>query len=315
MDDSFDPETKCLELAEKIIGCLNDGAILERFQEIKRNIFSQSQPNRDVESHLKAMVLENRELTKKLEDLKARNESQMTLTEYSLSVLNDHIQKTAPNPQSQITNIDDATAYLLDIIDAREKASTLKRQQFTDENAQLRDKISKTEAVGNEEIKQYRQRRLENDHIRKQTQKQLKLKISKIRSKVEQLSIKLDDINEENSNIEQSMQEKSSTAEKLSSQLKNAEARKESELKEIDRLRDQLQKYQNLVRTKDREVNTKRATQRFGIGETDEADLETIRQLEEEISLLYQHNQGLSIELKKKKLASAFIDFSDSSRI
>lgn len=313
MDDSFDPESKCLEVAEKIIGCLNEGEILKRFQEIKRNIIAQSQSIPDIKAHLKAVVLENREISKKLEELKSKNRSNSNLSDYCLSVLNEYITKTCPNPRPLETNIDDAISYLMDILDAREKASSVKRKQFTDENASLRDKISKIEAVTNEEIKRLRQKMLENDHRSRQNQKQLQTQIAKIRAKVEQQSIKLDDLNEENQEIEKSMQEKKNIAESLLNRLQEAERRRTIDQKQLENLHFQLERAENLVKTKEIEIQSKRATQRFGIGDANEADLETIRNLEEEISNLYQQNQELSLELKKKKLLPGGIFFADQS--
>lgn len=313
MDDSFDPESKCLEVAEKIIGCLNEGEILKRFQEIKRNIIAQSQSIPDIQSHLKAVVLENREISKKLEELKSKIESNSNLSDYCLSVLNEFISTTCPNPRPPDTNIDEAISNLLDILDAREKASSLKRKQFTDENASLRDKISKIEAVTNEEIKRLRQRMLENDHRSRQNQKQMQSQIAKIRAKVEQQSIKLDDLIEENQEIEKSMEEKKNIAESLLSRLQEAERKHEIDQKQLENLHFQLERAENLVKAKEREIQAKRATQRFGIGDANEADLETIRSLEDEISSLYQENQELSLELKKKKLLPGGIFFSDQS--
>lgn len=315
MDDSFDPESKCLEVAEKIIGCLNEGAILKRFQEIKRNIIAQSQSMPDIQSHLKAVVLENREISKKLEELKSKIDSNTNLSDYSLSILNDYIAKTCPNPRPPETSIDEAISDLMDILDAREKASSVKRKQFTDENAALRDKISKIEAVTNEEIKRLRQRMLENDHKSRQNQKQLQTQISRIRAKVEQQSIKLDDLIEENQEIEKSMHEKKNIAESLMTKLQEAERRHGIDQKQLENLHFQLQRAENLVKAKEREIQAKRATQRFGIGDANEADLETIRNLEEEIASLYQENQELSLELKKKKLMPGGILFSDSNML
>ena len=154
---------------------------------------------------------------------------------------------------------------------------------------------------------------LENDHKSRQNQKQMQTQIAKIRAKVEQQSIKLDDLVEENQEIEKSMEEKKNIAESLLNKLQEAERRHAIDQKQLENLHFQLERAENLVKAKEREIQSKRATQRFGIGDANESDLETIRSLEDEISSLYQQNQELSLELKKKKLLPGGILFSDQS--
>ena len=314
-DDGFDPEAKCLEVAERIIGCLNDGQILKRFQGIKRHIFDSNRQIPDIQGHLKAVVLENRELSRRLEELKEDRRTNRRLDEYALSIINQRIKETSPNPQSPQETIDAAVDNLLAVIDAREKASTIKRQQLTDENAVLRDKISKTEAVCNEEIKESRQRRLENDHKSRQRQKVIQQQISQLRTKIEQQSNKFDDVAEENQEIKNSMQEKKIVAEKLMEKLQDAEKKKEIDQKRLNDLRYQLERAETQVKAKEREIDAKRATQRFGIGDVSEAELEVIRSLETEISALYQENQAISLELKRRRLINTGFSTTEISKL
>ncbi|OHT15515.1 hypothetical protein TRFO_02836 [Tritrichomonas foetus] len=252
---------------------------------------------------------------KKLEDLKRGLNENNSLNDFVLSSLNGHIKETSPNPRGPQSTIDNAISDLLDVLDARSRASSMIRQQLTDENSVLRDKISKAEAVANEEIKQSRQRRLDTDHKYRQKQKQISQQISQIRTKIEQQSNKFDDVIEENQEIENSMKEKKDIAESLMEKLQDAEQKKEIDQKRLDDLRYQLNRAETSVKAKEREIEAKRASQRFGIGDADESELEIIRQLENEISLLFQENQAMSLELKKRKLMNGAFDFSEISKL
>ena len=315
MDESFEPEAKCLEVAEKIIACLNDGSIIGRFQNIKKNIFSKSNSNPDINSHLKQLSYENIELTKKLNELKNQAYSNQSLEEYTLDILNNHISTTSPKQYPHQTSIDDACSALIDVFEARTKANTLIRQQLTDENSVLRDNISKADAAANEELKEYRQRRLDNDHRFRKNQKDISNQIAQIRSSIEKKCAHYDDIIEENAEIEKEMADKGNIAKELMEKLHEAEVRHDTAQQRMNDLKYGLDKIENQVKSKIREIEAYRASQKFGIDNATENELEIICQLEEQISELYQENQSLSLELKKRKLMNTTIETTEISKI
>ena len=189
MEESFDPEKKCLDVAEKIISCLSDASIIERFKSIKNNIFSnyQNQPVQNIQTHLKQLSYENVELLNKLNELKNKCEinKQISLNDYALNILNDHINTTSPKLHTKSESLDSACSVLLDVLDAKSEASTLIRAKLNEENRILREKISKAEAVTNEELKESRKRRLEHDNITIQKQKQISAQISQLIAKIQ----------------------------------------------------------------------------------------------------------------------------------
>ena len=288
MDDTFNPEKRCLEVAEKIIACLNDGAIIERFQSIKKNIFANygNQNSSNIQSHLKKVSYENIELSNRLSELqqKAIERSQQDLNSYSISVLNDYINLVSPKPYNRVDSIETASSLLIDILEAKTEANSLIRTKLNDENISLRDKISRAEAVANEEIKESNKRRLETSNSAKTRQDLLNTEISKIRTKVQQQHSRYDDSIEENNDIDASMREKSDEAKALTAKLQETEQRKAVAEKRFKSLLFNFEKIENQTKAKEREIESKRATQRFGINDITETDLAIIRQLEQKIS-------------------------------
>lgn len=288
MDDTFNPEKRCLEVAEKIIACLNDGAIIERFQSIKKNIFANygNQNSSNIQSHLKKVSYENIELSNRLSELqqKAIERSQQDLNSYSISVLNDYINLVSPKPYNRVDSIETASSLLVDILDAKTEANSLIRTKLNDENISLRDKISRAEAVANEEIKESNKRRLETSNSAKKRQDLLNTEMSKIRTKVQQQHSRYDDLIEANNDIDASMREKSDEPKVLTAKLQETEQRKAVAEKRLKSLLFNFEKIENQTKAKEREIESKRATQRFGINDITETDLAIIRQLEQEIS-------------------------------
>ena len=177
----------------------------------------------------------------------------------------------------------------------------------------MRDKIPRAEAVANEEIKESNQRRLEASNSATKRQDLFNTEISKIRTKVPQQHSRYDDLIEENNDIDASMREKSDEAKVLTAKLQEAEQRKAVAEKRLKSLVFNFEKIENQTKAKEREIESKRATQRFGISDITETDLAIIRQLEQEISELYQENQVLSLEIKKRKLLNTSNEFPDDS--
>ena len=177
----------------------------------------------------------------------------------------------------------------------------------------MRNKIPRAEAVANEEIKESNQRRLETSNLAKKRQDLFNTEISKIRTKVQQQHSRYDDLIEENNDIDASMREKSDEAKVLTAKLQEAEQRKTVAEKRLKSLVFNFEKIENQTKAKEREIESKRATQRFGIRDITETDLAIIRPLEQEISELYQENQVLSLEIKKRKLLNTSNEFPDDS--
>lgn len=320
MEESFDPEKKCLDVAEKIISCLSDTSIIERFKSIKKNIFSnfENQSTQNIQNHLKQLSYQNVELLNKLNDLKNKCDQfkQLQLNDYALNVINDHINETSPKLHNKPESLDSACSILLDVLEAKSEASTMVRAKLNDENRILRDKISKAEALTNEELKESRRRRLEHDNQTRQKQKQIQQQISQLRAKIQQQSSRYDDLIEENNEIDSSMKEKKCIAKSLMTKLQDAENRRNVAEKRLKDLQYSLERCITQTKAKEREVESKRATQRFGIDEANENELEIIRELEKDIAELYQENQSISLELKKRKLmASSALDLTEVSKI
>ena len=320
MEEAFDPEKKCLDIAEKIISCLSDTSIIERFKSIKNNIFSnyQNSPSQNIQIHLKQLSYENVELSNKLNELRKRfdTNNQINLNDYALSVLNDHINTTSPKLHNKPESLDSACSILFDVLEAKSEANTMVRAKLNDENRALRDKISKAEAIANEELKECRKRILEHDNQTRQKQKQISTQISQLRAKIQQQSSRYDDLIEENNEIDSSMKEKKCIAKSLMTKLQDAEKRKAVAEKRLKDLQYNLERSLTQIKAKEREIESKRATQRFGIDEANENELEIIRELEKDISELYQENQTISLELKRRKLmATSALDITEVSKI
>ena len=116
---------------------------------------------------MKKVSYENIELSNRLSELqqKAIERSQQDLNSYSISVLNDYINLVSPKPNNRANSIETASTLLIDILDAKTEANSLIRTKLNDENIRLRDKISRAEAVANEEIKESNKRRLETSNM------------------------------------------------------------------------------------------------------------------------------------------------------
>jgi hypothetical protein len=80
-----DPVGKCLDLAEKIIGCLNEGEILRRYLTVKKKIYESRPPS--LSPHLKRLALEKRDLTQQLASIRIAHSGAGTLDAYVLAEL------------------------------------------------------------------------------------------------------------------------------------------------------------------------------------------------------------------------------------
>ena len=310
-----DAEQKCLEVAEKIVACLNDGEILKRYLAIKQKIYQTNSPSPQLSPHLKKVALDNRELKNELETLRRNIRDTTELEPYILSNL-AHLQlKVLPEFQPNANSIAEACDALQKVVDAKTESNNIIRQKMTDDNAVLRDKISTMTVAANEELKQSRQRLLDADHKFRMKQRELQAQIEQIAQQIETEERKRTYYEEESAGIESSMEEKETVAKALMAQLKEAEKRSDVAEKRTNDLKRQAERYRRQLENIERDIDGQRATQRFGVADVDDEELSELRDIEAEVARLIKENERLSLDLKKKRLITSNVDLTELSAI
>ena len=313
--DLEDPEQKCLEVAEKIIACLNDGEILKRYLAIKQKIYQTNSASPQLSPHLKRVALENRELANEVERLRQSITDARELEPWILANLAALQTKVLPEFQPSSSSIDEACEALQKVVDAKTESNNIIRQKMTDDNGILRDKISTMTAAANDELKQSRQRILDADHKFRVSQKELMKQIAQINESVEEQERKASDCDEENAGIEEAIEEKETVAKSLMVRIKDAERRSSVAEKRATDLKRQADRYRRQVEAIERDIEGQRAVQRFGVADVDEEELARLREVEEEVAQLIKENEKLSLNLKKKKLMSGNVSVTELSSI
>ena len=313
--DLEDPEQKCLEVAEKIIACLNDGEILKRYLAIKQKIYQTNSPSPQLSPHLKRVALENRELANEVDRLRRTISEARELEPWVLANLVALQTKVLPEFQPSNGSIDEACEALQKVVDAKTESNNIIRQKMTDDNGILRDKISTMTAAANDELKQSRQRLLDADHKFRMSQKEIVNQIAQVNEAVEEKERKTTDCDEENASIEEAIEEKETVAKSLMVRIKDAERRSAVAEKRATDLKRQADRYRRQVEAIERDIEGQRAAQRFGVADVDEHELARLREVEDEVAQLIKETEKLSLNLKKRKLMSGNMSVTELSSI
>lgn len=315
--ESEDPEAKCLEVAERIIGCLNDGEILKRYLSIKQRIYQTQTQSPQLSPHLKRVALENRELTNELEQCRASLSTTQTLSDFVISQMEQLQKRILPNAGDRIdsSSFEKACESLLEVVEAKSASNNFVRQRLTDENAQLRDKLSTMTAAANDELKLLRQKMLDSDHKFRTKQRETMNELDTINKEIESDVQQISEYEEEMATTENTMNEKQTIAKGLMSKLNGAERKSSVAEKRRNDLKRQADRMRRELETIEREIGTQRAAQRFGVCDADECELAQLREIEEEVAQLIKDNERLELDLKKKKLITTNLDVTELSSI
>jgi chromosome segregation ATPase len=311
-----DPVGKCLEIAERIIGCLNEGEILRRYLSVKKKI-DESRPT-SLSQHLKRLALEKRELTSQLSSLQKAQSDATSLTCYVLSQLESiHKNVSARLPEARFSreSLESAFTSLLDVIDAKSKSNDLIRQRITNENAALRDKISSLAASTNDELKLARERMRDFDHKSRKKHRRIDQKLMSLRSRLERQETALENVEEENREIVAVMSEKETIARDLMKKLSDLEQHASLAEYRLNDLKRQSDRLRSEDEAKEREIGTQRAAQRFGVADISDRELLELRTLEGDVARLIQENELIGLELKKRRLLSGNAEITEMSSI
>lgn len=310
-----DPEAKCLEVAERIIGCLNDGEILKRYLSIKQRIYQTQTQSPQLSPHLKRVALENRELSNQVEQLRQSLSTSQNLSEFVITQMEQLQKRILPEANIHAESFEEACSSLLQVVEAKSTSNNIIRQRVTDENAQLRDKISTMTAAANDELKLLRQKMLDSDHKFRMKQRDVQSQIDSINAEIESENEQISEFEEEMSNTESTMNEKQTIAKSLMSKLNSIERKSSVAEKRRNDLKRQAERMRRELETLERDIGGQRAVQRFGVADADEGELAQLREIEEEVAHLIKDNERLELELKKKKLIATNLDVTELSSI
>jgi chromosome segregation ATPase len=308
-----DPTAKCLDVAEKVIGCLNDGEILRRYLTIKKRIY-ESRPAQ-LSPHLKRIALEKRELTNQLEGLRKSFANAATLESWILAQLEFMQKKVLPDSAFQRDSVDSACASLLQVVEAKAESNNVIRQRLTDENTTLRDRISSLKAATNEELQLSRKRLLDLDHKFRGKRQRIQATLTQCQSDIEKQVADHTEVEEESKQITASMDAKQIVAKELMTKLSDLEKKKALEDLRLRDLKRQCDRLRSENEAKEREIESQRAAQRFGVADADDRELVDLRTLEAEVAKLIQDNERLSLEVKKKRLVAGSLEVTEISSI
>jgi len=299
-------EQKVLELSEKILSALGDGSIYMKYLKIKEKAVSMSPGRVNLDVHLKRLALENRELNRKIAEVKATENSNETLENYVIGSLVQMRKDTLPDAKvPPPISLNDACEALIAIIDAKSESNMLLRQKYTNENSILRDKISNIQKSSTEELQKIHQRHIDIDHKSRAHQKKITDSYTRLTEEMKNLIVQIENIEEENAGIEDSINSYENQAKVLAQRLSEAESKRGMTKSRLIG----LQKKANLLRSdfenKSQLIESKRAAQRFGTSDADPKEVEELKDLEAKIAKLAEENELMQLELKKKKLSSS----------
>jgi chromosome segregation ATPase len=304
---------KCLDVAEKVIGCLNDGASLRRYLAIKKRISESRAPQ--LSPHLKRIALEKRELTNQLESLRKLFADATTLESWVLVQLEFLQKKVLHESAFQGDSIDGACESLFQVIEAKSESNTVIRQRLTDENTTVRDRISSLRSMTDEELQLSQKRVLELNHTFRGKQQRLQATVAQCRSDIEKQIIDDTEVEEGNSQIIAEMDEKQIIAKELMTKLSELEKKKTIEDLRLRDLKRQFDRLRSENEAKEREIENQRAAQRFGVADSDDRELVELRRLEVEVAQLIQDNERMSLEIKKKRFVAGSLEFTEITSI
>jgi hypothetical protein len=306
-----DAATRCLDVAEKIIGCLNDGEILRRYLAIKKRIYKSRRPQ--LSPHLKGVALEKRDLTHQLELLRTSRASATSLESRLSSELSILHRKVLPDSDVPAAPFESACESLLRVVEAKTESNNIIRQRLTDESAGLRDKISSLNAMVNDELKLSRQRILDADCRFRPTRTKIQQSVEACRGVVGRRAKERDRAAAEKARIARSISEARGVLREFWPKLKDAGVRKGvAELRLMDlRRRGEGLRAENDA--KGREIESRRASQRFGVTDISDRDVAELRRLEGEVARLVQESENLALDIRKKRLVAANVDATEAS--
>jgi hypothetical protein len=302
---------KCLNVAEKIINCLNDDDILQRYLALKKRI-SESRP-RQLSPHLKRVALEKRELTHQLELLRTSRAPATNLEKWLLSEISVLHRKVLPDSEVPAASFESACESLLRVVEAKAESNGIIRQRLTDENAGLRDKISSLKAMMKEELRLSRQRILDTDFRFRTAQKEIEQKIEECHGEVARWGDDRDGVVAENTGIVRSISEAGRSLKEFRLKLKDVAVRKGVADLRLNNLKRQSERLQTENSAKGREIESRRASQRFGITDISKRDLADLQRLEEEVAARVRESEKLALDLRKKRLVAAKVDVTEVS--
>lgn len=312
------PQSECLKVAEKILFCLNDTSIQERYLSIKNQIFLRNPQGPELIKHLRKLAIANRNYQNQLEEVKSMAETSDDLTNWMTSQLYALQLKILPVSKTKWPKaivLEDAYKGIIEVLEAKHKSNEIKRQRLTDENTTYTDKISTLNLAANDDIKKAHKRILENDHRFRQYKKQVEEKLEEIRQEIKELQVKLDDTIDENQHISDSIATKESAGQQLELSFAHLEKKLNSSKKRYKGLKNQVELLQAEIDSRTRDIEAQRAIQRFGIKGADPDELDHLKQIEEQVAMYIETNQQLSLELKKKRLSTNNYEVTEVSKL
>lgn len=303
-EEDQSPETACLNVAEKIIDCLSDKTIHERYSTLKEKIMN-NQVNRGtgLKIHIQKLALENRNYKAQLSHLQSMTQPQDDLNNWIMSQLYELQTKIIPDSRSMHSDIlEDSLITLLKVVDSKVESFDRIRNALNEENSKYFDMIS-TKMVSFDDETRNINRRLS---IKQDQFKQYKTKVEEVLEKLNneynELETKYNIILDKNIQLTEEISNIESNSQKQENQLDHIEDKLKSSKKRHKGLKYQLDQIQSDCDSKNREIEAQRAKQRFGIKDATPEELDYLKQLEEKVAKLINENEQYVFELKRKRM-------------
>lgn len=306
MEDEEDqlPEAACLNVAEKIIDCLSDKTIHERYLSLKEKIMN-NHVNRGtgLKTHIQKLAIENRNYKKQLSHFQSMNQPQGDLNNWIMSQLYELQTKIIPDSRSMHSDIlEDSLITLQKVVDSKVESFDRIRNALNEENSKYFDMISTKVVSFDDEARNInRKLSLKQDQL-KQYKTKVEEILEKLNNEYNELEAKYNKIIDKNNQLTEEISNIESNCQTQENQLDHIEDKLKSSKKRHKGLKYQLDQIQSDCDSKNREIETQRAKQRFGIKDATPEELDYLKQLEEKVAKLINENEQYAFELKRKRM-------------
>lgn len=306
MEDEEDqlPEAACLNVAEKIIDCLSDKTIHERYLSLKEKIMN-NHVNRGtgLKTHIQKLAIENRNYKKQLSHFQSMNQPQGDLNNWIMSQLYELQTKIIPDSRSMHSDIlEDSLIALQKVVDSKVESFDRIRNALNEENSKYFDMISTKVVSFDDEARNInRKLSLKQDQL-KQYKTKVEEVLEKLNNEYNELEAKYNKIIDKNNQLAEEISNIESNCQTQENQLDHIEDKLKSSKKRHKGLKYQLDQIQSDCDSKNREIETQRAKQRFGIKDATPEELDYLKQLEEKVAKLINENEQYAFELKRKRM-------------
>jgi hypothetical protein len=191
------PTAKCLGVAEQIIRVLDDPSIYERYMKLKEKMLLAAPHSSPPNPQARQLILENRSLVLRIEELKADSLKQKHLESWVITQI-QLLQSQLLPASSRLTyaSFSDASNNLLDTIEAKLASHRFLRDRLIEENRLLQESIQSMKDSVLTQIEESRKRRVDSDADWERTRSNVLAKIDDMQEKIAKARVKLSKLQE-----------------------------------------------------------------------------------------------------------------------